>query len=147
MRSKLNDFINMSTALSTGEAEAGTLYREEEGRTGCCTGPTRLQLCWRGGKYINIFSEVYDTSLPVTNNRAYSPAALLEDGEYINNFSEVYDTSLPVTNNRSRPSILKPRFTVPQVSFNVVGSKFVSLNSSSPKATIAPSKFIVESVK
>ena len=33
MRSKLNDFINMSTALYTGEAEAGTLYREG-GRAG-----------------------------------------------------------------------------------------------------------------
>ena len=42
---------------------------------------------------------------------------------------------------------VKSRFTVPQVSFNVVGSKLVSLNSSFPKAMVAPNKFFAESVK
>ena len=41
---------------------------------------------------------------------------------------------------------VKSRFTVAHVSFNVVGSKFVSLNSSFPKAMVAPNKFFVESI-
>ena len=42
---------------------------------------------------------------------------------------------------------VKSMFTVPHVSFNAVGSKLVSLNSSLPKATVAPNKFFAESVK
>ena len=41
---------------------------------------------------------------------------------------------------------VKSRFTVPHVTFNVVRSKFVSLNLSFPKATVAPNKFFAESV-
>ena len=41
---------------------------------------------------------------------------------------------------------VKSKFTVPQVSFNVVGFKFISLNLSLPKATVAPNKFFAESI-